>query len=265
MKRENFINDVREGPILYMCAVDENISPGARYGPVVRDIYIVECCTEGFGSVIINDREFFFGAGDAYIVAPGQKVVHTADETSPRRGVWCAIDGLIVSKTVADVGITPESPFIDADLFDEVTNVINQMIEIKNDTDLGADLRRTGLIYALLGALTRKKPAGDKNIWIDKAIGFMETNYHKDISVDDIACGIGLERCYFSTLFKSRTGISPHLYLSNLRVKKASTLMRDKAYTVADAAESVGLDPQNFARLFRKITGMNPKDFKNQK
>jgi len=50
---------------------DRNLEPGVRYGPVIRDTYVIECCTGGFGSAIINGVEFPVQAGDCYILLPG--------------------------------------------------------------------------------------------------------------------------------------------------------------------------------------------------
>lgn len=264
MPSDRILKDIAGEPKLYMAACDRDLPPGTRYGPVVRDLYIVECCTKGSGSVIINDREIFFGAGDCYIIPPGQKVIHTADPIMSREGVYCAIDGRVVTKTVLDVGITPESPFVASECFSDMVEVVTRMIDLSSDTDMGADLRRIACIYDLLGIISRPKAAKNKNVWVEKALGYMETNYHRSITVENIADSIGLERSYFSTLFKSRMGISPHAYLSELRVRKAVVLLGDGTYSVADAAEAVGLDPRNFARLFKQITGRKPCDFKNK-
>jgi AraC-like DNA-binding protein len=101
----------------------------------------------------------------------------------------------------------------------------------------------------------------DKNIWVKKAIGIMETNYHEDIKIEDIAFETGLDRSYFSTLFKAQTGKSPHAYLTSLRIKKACTLIEQQGFSISQAATSVGLDARNFSRLFKKETGKTPRAF----
>ncbi len=265
MKSEILLSDVKEAPILYTCARDENIAPGTRFGPIMLDLYIVECCTEGSGSVIINDKELPFKSGDCYVLQPGQKVVYTSDSVTSRRGVWCAIDGIAVSESVSELGVTDTDPFVPRELFPDIESAICSMIDSKEDTDMGAKLRCVGALYNLIGALLKNKSVRDKNIWVEKAMGFIEANYYKHISVEDIASEIGLERAYFSTLFKACTGVSPHAYLSEVRIKKAAILIKDRGYSVSDAAEMVGLDVQNFARLFKKTVGKNPRDYKKQK
>lgn len=262
MLYERFVKEHREEPSICHCGRDENLKPGVRFGPVIRDIYIVECCTGGFGSVIINGTEFPLKKGDCYFLFPGDTVTHTAAEVNPREGVWCAMDGLGIGAVLRKAGITSMSPFAPKEAFDEITRAVSSVVDMRDENDAGADLRRTALIYSVLGALMKYTSASsDKNIWVKKAIGVMETNYHENITVEDIAFEIGLDRSYFSTLFKAQTGKTPHAYLTTLRIKKACTLMGQQNMSVSEAARSVGLDARNFARLFKKETGKTPKEY----
>lgn len=262
MRYEHLIKEHREEPTICHCGRDENLQPGVVYGPVIRDIFIVECCTEGYGSVIVNGVEFPLKKGDCYFLFPGDTVTHTADIHEPREGVWCAFDGLELGSVLRKAGITSTSPFAPAEAFCEITEIVKKVVDMKEENDAGADLRRTSLVYSVLGTLMKYTSAvSDKNIWVKKAIGIMETNYHEDIKIEDIAFETGLDRSYFSTLFKAQTGKSPHAYLTSLRIKKACTLIEQQGFSISQAATSVGLDARNFSRLFKKETGKTPRAF----
>ncbi len=261
MLYENVRKGYREEPILYYCGKDKNLKPGARYGPVIRDVYIVECCTKGAGTVIINGKEFPFTKDSCFILFPGDTVIHTTDTVEPRQGVWCAIDGFSLKSIFTQAGISSETPFAPSEAVGEIAEEMNKIYSMRNDSDPGADLRRAGCIYNILGALLRSTRTSNKSSAVQKAIGIMETRYHESLSIEDIASLTGFERSYFSTLFKEKTGMSPHAYLTQLRIKKASTLLKLKGATVCEIATSVGLDPQNFARFFKKETGKTPKQY----
>ena len=262
---ERYITEYREEPMVYYCDRDRDIPQGTRYGPVIRDIYIVECCTYGKGLLIINGKEFPVKAGDAFILMPEDTVIHTTDSEITREGYWCAIDGLMLGRLFSQMGITSESPFVPKEAFYTIVTQLENIWRMRNDTDPGADCRRTACIYTMLGELLRCSTVStDKNLWIQKAIGIMETRYHEPLSVQLVADEVGLDRSYFSTLFKSRTGRAPHEYLTSLRIKKACTLIRQRDVSVAEVAVSVGLDPQNFARLFKRETGKTPREYKKE-
>ena len=262
MRVEHFIDKRRFEPMVYHCGKDENLPPGIQYGPVKRDVFIVECNISGYGSVSINGKEFRVTPGCCYFICPGDTVVHKADFVDPRKGFWCAIDGLQIGGVLKRVGISADNPFAPKAVFSEICDILREIYESSDETDPGADFRRTSCVYRILGALMRDCSAADSNSRIQKAIGFMEANYPFYISVDALAEEMGLERSYFSTLFKAKTGISPHAYLSSLRIKKAVSLMGEDNLSTAEIAEAVGLDPQNFARLFKRITGKSPRDYK---
>ena len=251
-------------PMLYSCSVDDSVPPGARFGPVVRDAYVVECNISGYGSAIINGVEYPVGPGDCYILLPGDRVVHTADSKLPRRGLYCTVGGMRFGQVLSEVGITSESPYAPREAFDEIRRILSEMIAMKGDTDRGAELRRTACIYELLGALTKNRPITDSALWVQKAMGIFETEYHRHLSVAEVASAIGFERSYFTVKFKERVGVSPHRYLTSLRVGKAQTLLLDGDSSVGEVAESVGLDPVNFSRLFKKETGESPLEYRKR-
>ena len=83
--------------------------------------------------------------------------------------------------------------------------------------------------------------------------------------MNDIAREIGLERSYFSVLFKEKTAVSPHKYLTSLRIRKACDLIEKERCSISEAAIATGLDPCNFARIFKKETGETPLTYFKKK
>ena len=235
---------------------------GSMRGPIVRGIYLIECCTEGKGSVIINGTEFPFSAGACYALLPGDAVQHTTDPVNKRVGFTCALDGVQVGTYLKNAGITAQAPFFPASYYEEIRNWLEMMAKYWPNRDAGAQLRLNGCAMGLMGTLLQGKPAPEKGTLVDKAIGFMQTDYHKITSMAEVAEQIGLERTYFSELFKETTGFSPYQYITRLRIQKACRLLETSKYTMADIAEFVGLGAHNFSRLFKKEVGITPLKYR---
>lgn len=164
MRYDYFTREHSHEPSVCYTGHDKNLPAGITYGPVIRDVFIVESCTGGFGSVIINGREFALKKGDCFFLFPGDVVVHTAATENPREGYYCAIDGLQIGSVLLKAGITSTSPFAPPSAFEEITACLKKIYEMKDDTDGGAGFRRTALIYSILASLmSRCNLSPDKN------------------------------------------------------------------------------------------------------
>ena len=82
------------------------------------------------------------------------------------------------------------------------------------------------------------------------------------ITVEEIAKKLNLDRTYFSTLFKRKTGVSPKQYLLDYRMSIAASLILKNDITVSVAAYSVGYsDIFTFSKMFKKHFGVSPKEY----
>ena len=141
-------------------------------------------------------------------------------------------------------------------------SVLYKMYELRNSNTKGSEYKKIGLVYELLGVISKNNTSTNTKNSMRRAIAVFESLYHTEISVADVAAEVGFERTYFSTAFKDYTGLAPHAYLNSLRVEKAKKLLRKSDITVAECAGCVGFDPINFSRIFKKIAGMMPREYK---
>lgn len=260
---ENWRRSNREEPVVLACEID-NTKPNSRYGPVIRNVYLIECCTQGHGTVTINGKEFSIGPGDCYVLLPGDAVVHTSSQDDPREGIWCAVDGLALGRYLKAANITSENPYAPRSAFGEACHWMQQILKYSEHPDGGTSLRQTACVYGILGAILQEQSIPSKESLIDKAIGLIETTYTEAINVRHLAQQVGLARAYFSTLFKEQTGLAPYQYLTTLRIHKACRLLEEETdRSVSEIAELVGLDPRNFARFFKKQTGQTPLEYRH--
>ena len=264
MSIDTIKNEYNFEPVVYYCGIDKDLPPGARCGPVRRDVFLIESCAKGYGTIIINDREFPITPRSCYFLLPGDTVTHLTDKTEPREGYYCALEGVRLENVLRMVGINSKKPFAPSELFDEIHEHLMKLYLTRGESDPGSEMRRLAHIYSILGSLLKNGVQSDSNYWFHKAIGFMETNYHNNISVATLANEVGLERSYFSTVFKDKTGVSPYAYLTSLRIKKAVSLMKEGRLTTGEIASAVGLDPQNFARIFQREQGKSPREYRKE-
>lgn len=104
---------------------------------------------------------------------------------------------------------------------------------------------------------------GGINNVVLQAISFIEKNYFKEITLDDLSAEVGLSQSYLSTIFKKVTGKSFIEYLNDLRIEKAKQLFNTSNLKVFEVAYKVGYnDPKYFSKQFKRITGVSPNSYK---
>ena len=85
-----------------------------------------------------------------------------------------------------------------------------------------------------------------------------------DLTTDDIAREVGLSRVHLFRKLKELTNQSATIYVRNIRLTKASELLRQKKMTISDVAYAVGFrTPKNFSSAFKELFGMTPSEYMN--
>ncbi|MGN1118827.1 MAG: AraC family transcriptional regulator [Oscillospiraceae bacterium] len=103
-------------------------------------------------------------------------------------------------------------------------------------------------------------------IRMQKMLSFINSNYNKEISLNDIAQSASISKSEASRCFQSYLGTSPVNYLLNYRIQKAMQLLRTSEMTVeAISLECCFGSSAYFCKLFRSRTGMTPKQYRNSK
>ncbi len=141
------------------------------------------------------------------------------------------------------------------------------------DTAGQASIRLVGLGMVLMDEIiqtskTRVSPSKDKRLrefYIKEALTFIDGNYQRDISIDEIACASGLNRGYFSRIFKEFMGKTPQQFLINYRMNKAAELLKKSRISIAEVGSSVGYGNQlHFSRAFKSTFGISPRDYRSK-
>jgi AraC family transcriptional regulator of adaptative response/methylated-DNA-[protein]-cysteine methyltransferase len=97
---------------------------------------------------------------------------------------------------------------------------------------------------------------------IEKAILFLEENYHRQPELHEVAESVNLSEFHFQRLFRRWAGISPKRFIQFLTLKHAKSLL-DGGHSVLDATYDAGLSsPGRLHDLFINVEAMTPGEFK---
>ena len=140
-----------------------------------------------------------------------------------------------------------------------IQSYISTVIEIKCNNELEQWLKKT--LDNIAKCIDHKSDQTTYLI-IKNAREFIDSNFSKDISLEDVADYVFLSASYFSRLFKSVTGKNFRDYLIDLRMSKAIELLKENKYKIYEISKLVGYTSSNyFNRVFKLYTGYTPKDY----
>ena len=114
--------------------------------------------------------------------------------------------------------------------------------------------------------LRSASPSGQATVQLVKqASAFIQQNYTRSFSLEELAETIGVSKSYLSRIFKMNAGISVWAYLNRYRIQKAKALLLLSNESITTIASSVGYeDAGYFGRVFHEITGLTPRAFRQQ-
>ncbi len=94
---------------------------------------------------------------------------------------------------------------------------------------------------------------------MDEAINYLEKNFYKKITLEEISGLLHYTPQYFCSKFKQETGYSFAEYLQKIRINKSCQLLQDTNMKVSEIAEAVGYsDIRYYERIFRKYIDRTP-------
>lgn len=96
---------------------------------------------------------------------------------------------------------------------------------------------------------------------LGEAIDYIGDNLaNRDLTLSDVAAAVHLSPYHFSRLFKESTGLSPHQYVIERRVRRAKELLGSSALPIAEIAFLCGFTHQSHLnRHFKRLLGVSPK------
>lgn len=96
-----------------------------------------------------------------------------------------------------------------------------------------------------------------------RSILYIHHHLHTELSIQTLAQIECYNPNYYIEWFKKRTGKSPHDYIKDLRLKKATELLKESNLSLLEISLEVGFQNQGtLSRLFKKRFGVTPRAYR---
>ena len=219
-----------------------------------HDYHEIVFFLSGEGTTYIEDKPFPVKKGDMLVIPP--KFRHGTIVKEKMSSLWIAESG--------EKLLHLQSPFVIKNVDETISAIFNIIINNRYNNQEFTNCLCQAITYYVLNNLEEKT---EKDIAVDKIKSSISKNFDKsDFVVTKYLNESGYSEDYIRAYFKKVTGTTPIQFLTNIRIKHATNLIKlyKNSYSLADVSEACGYDDYiYFSRKFKEVTGVSPQKYKN--
>lgn len=245
-----------------------------------ENCYSIKYLAEGEEHYIIDGKRHILSPGSFLIVNPGQKVELEIYSDTPVLGQCYFFDTRLVSeivqvdhKSLKEVLVKPEAdlignlvmntpitasgtPFENFFKSDHLSNLVdkNEVSDllitiaeymVQYQTSICSGMRT----FSAVNQATKT----ELFLKLEQGRNFIHDNFKNPIALEDISTAAGISSYYFHRLFKAFFKLTPHQYITNLRLLHAQKLIIENQSPLKEVAYQSGFsDSKYFSKVYRK-------------
>lgn len=223
----------------------------------LHQCYELIVLTDGEMVVNIDNTSYTLKKYDAVLVFPNQ--IHSLSSENSRHILFLFSQKHVQAYTKEHQGYAPQNS-----LFHLNENLVDDIFTLNESL---SKFEIKGCLYKICGYFHRtasyKSSYTDENNLLTAIFKFVETNFNKDCSLNQLSKATGHEYTYLSRCFKQFTGISYVQYIHMMRLNYAGYLLHNTDSSILECSLECGYNSlRSFNRNFKAYYGITPQDYK---
>lgn len=249
----------------YQC--DKSFFEDSYYKKNFYLIYVVS----GKGYMQSGDEKIIISPGQLIYINLSEPYKYYSHKKDPWEILWIFFGGKDAewfynnitgrSKTILNISEDSGIPKKMNEIF-ELYGTKDPFIEFKTHrllTDLLVDL----YIESVRSSNIKKDKAYELPDPVKAVMDFVEQNYFRRITLEELAAITYLNPFYLLKLFKKHTGYTPGEYINRFRIEYSKQLLAKPEMTIEQIALFLGFNTHSyFSKIFRQSTGLTPVQFR---
>ena len=235
-----------------------------------HDYYVIGFIESGERCLSCKNRKYTVEPGDLLLFNPRDN--HTCEQIDGRTLDYRCINVHPETMSKAAFEITGKDYlpyFSPAVIFhSELASLLRELHMIIMEEE--KDFRKEEIFFFLLEQLIKEfseegiEPSlAEENRETRIICNFLEENYMKNITLDELSELTGLSKYYLLRSFTKQKGISPYRYLETIRIDRAKKLLEKGVLPIEAALQTGFADQSHFSNFFKKFIGLTPKQYMN--
>lgn len=237
---------------------------------------------EGFAIGVIESGALTFSYRGEKVVAPSGHINlvipgeahdgHGASDMGWSYRMFYLAPKLLEQAAYEISGRVQETPFFKAGTIkdDYLASVIRNLHLLLEKPNIPLIEQESHLLTMLTELIVRHaderlamRRVGKENQAVHRAREYIEDTYTQNISMKDLSNLCNLSPFHLIRVFSECIGVPPHVYLKQVRIKRAKELLA-KGFSLAFIAHEMGFtDQSHFSKQFKQITGITPSKYSN--
>ncbi|HZJ83524.1 MAG TPA: AraC family transcriptional regulator [Clostridia bacterium] len=279
MHQKNFL----EPDFPFSLAVSNNLEFPPHWHEEVEIVYMVE----GDMQIGLNNETFQLQERDIFLIGRGN-VHHFTPPIKPNKSIIIQL-GLPFFRSLSIIMennqfLRPllefsrvEDSSLQASTHNDIENQILAMIRESKEEKEGYKMALKARLFDLMVILVRQVPMEpfpirDKHRQVsrlkrlDKVLAYIDSNYHDNITLGDVALVANFSKYHFTRFFKEATGMTFNEYLNMVRVRKVEEYLLNVDIPITEIGYKAGFNSiQTFNRVFKRIKGCSPTEFRKKR
>lgn len=227
----------------------------------------VVSCLEGSYELQIDGLPYTVQAGECfYTPEDAEQIIvhHLCPDGSPMRAQWVFLTVLINQKhnlkRYYDIPCKLPAPSAA-----KISQYIAQLKDSESYQDLGAQVKRRYLEYAILNELIEcGKPIECKDSQkLETVLQQIDAQLCANMSISEIANTVNYSESYLYRLFKDELGVTPKQYIMKKCLQRSMELLTKTDMPIKDIASCLGFcDQFHFSKKFMQEFRCTPSDYR---
>ncbi len=207
------------------------------------------------------------------IEMPGINGIRAAEEMRKRKAECCiifltAFDDFSYAKKAITIRVLDY--LLKPCQEQELISVVEEAMRLTDKTEKNAFAERKEdeeIPEQVIERLSGEYTGGEGQLRLHKVAevirNYIEENYIRDLSMQDVARVMNYSEAYFCKLFKQCFDKNFTTYLTECRVEAAKKLLESPTANIKDIGEAVGYSDSNyFTKVFKRVTGVSPTEYR---
>ncbi len=241
-----------------------------KQGRTLKDFSLVYI-NKGDGEFISTDCTLKqITKGDLFIVFPNQWYNYTPNSNTKWDEYWITFKGEYFERILKHI-VNKKEPIFHIGINEELIKIFTQIFDYATMQPIGFQAIISNLtlqIISLIHCISKNDAQNYESVNMQKiqeACIFMQEHIYEKFTLEDIAKSTNMSYSNFRKVFKLHTGITPHQYILQIKLRKIKDLLNNTNISIHDIATKLNFESSDyFSYFFKSKTGMSPLSYRKK-